>query len=1164
MPHAEFVHLHNHTEYSLLDGACRIVDDKGGPSEMIKFISGYKMPALAITDHGTMSGAIEFYSTCINAGIKPIIGCEIYITDKSRFIKQVAGANQEGSGKTYHLVLLAKDLKGYENLMHIVTLGYLEGFYYKPRVDREVLSKYGQGIIAMSACMHGELGEALRANKNEHALKVVDDYRNIFGADNFYIELMDNGMPEQQALIPKFLEIAKKTNTPVVATNDCHYLRKEDAFAHEVLLCIDTGKKIDDPSRMRFSTDQFYYKSPDEMIKLFSHIPDAAKNTLKIAEKCNLTLDFSHTYLPHFEVPRGEAPEAYLKKLCEAGLKKRYEKITPEIQGRLDFELSVINKMGFAQYFLIVNDFVQYAKDSKIPVGPGRGSGAGSIVSYSLEITDICPLKYGLLFERFLNPDRKTMPDLDIDFADQGRDKVIEYVRNKYGERNVAQIITFGTMQARLVVRDVARVMGFAPTDGDRIAKLIPQGNTLYQAINNVKEIKDIYKSDEKIKRVIDISMKLEGVKRHKGVHAAGIVIAKDEITKFAPLTKATRKLIGETEVITTQYNDDALIKLGLLKMDFLGLRTLTVLDEAEKLIHEYKNKNFDRKTLPLDDEKTFKLLQAADTSGVFQLESPGMKDLLRKLKPTTFEDIIALVALYRPGPMGSGMIDDFVSRKHQKTKIKYDHPTLESILKDTYGVIVYQEQVMQIAQKLAGFSAGQADVLRKAMGKKIQDEMDKQEFEFLEGAKKNNVDKKIAKKIFDLIVHFGGYGFNKSHAAAYGMLAYRTAFLKANYTIEYTCALLTSEIGRGSLAKEEGTRLVMYVQEAKASGIEVLTPDVQKSGTIFGIEGNKIRFGLLAIKNVGEAAANEIIAERRKNGPFKSLQDFYLRLGTRQVSKKVVESLIKAGAFDFTGLKEKVSLPSYVRSKAMDQLELLTNEKNKLAQGQEVLFEIKQDSNKEISPWADHVVLGFEREVLGFYFSGHPLGQYKHLIEAASTHKINALPQDNNVPIRLAGMITSIKRLSVKKTGEQMARFNLENFDGEVEVLVFPKSYVALSKYILNQALVVVKGKISTRDEKPTVLADDIVSLEKYEVKVTEEIKEIYLKFTATGADDEFIGHLKSFLEKSKGHTRVFFKIISHANKEVIMETPLCVNLTEKLFAELKLVLGENSWETR
>ena len=1164
MPHSEFVHLHNHTEYSLLDGACRIVDDKGGPSEMIKFISSHKMPALAITDHGNMSGAIEFYSTCMNEGIKPIIGCEIYITDKSRLIKQVERGREEEAGKTYHLVLLAQDLQGYENLMNIVTIGYLEGFYRRPRVDREVLTKYSKGLIAMSACLHGEVGEALRLGNTAHALKVTDDYRNIFGKDNFYLELMDNGMPEQQALIPKILELSAKTGTLCVATNDCHYLKKDDAFAHEVLLCIETGKRIDDPTRMRFSTDQFYYKSPEEMAKVFSSIPDALKNTLKVAEKCNLTLNFGQTLLPHFEVPGGEPPESYLRKLCEAGLKKRYSDITPEVKNRLEFELSVINKMGFAQYFLIVNDFVQYAKDCKIPVGPGRGSGAGSIVSYSLEITDICPLKYGLLFERFLNPDRKTMPDLDIDFADQGRDKVIEYVRNKYGDRNVAQIITFGTMQARLVVRDVSRVMGFAPSDGDRIAKLIPPGTTLYQAINNVKELKDIYRTDDRIRRVIDISMKLEGVKRHKGVHAAGIVIAKDEITKFAPLTKATRKLIGEQEVITTQYNDDALIKLGLLKMDFLGLRTLTVLDEAEKLIHKYSNKDFDRKNIPLDDPKTFKLLQDADASGVFQLESSGMKDLLRKLKPTTFEDIIALVALYRPGPMGSGMIDDFVSRKHQKTKIKYDHPVLEPILKDTYGVIVYQEQVMQIATNLAGFSAGKADVLRKAMGKKIQDEINRVESEFLDGAHKKQIDKKIAKKTFDLIVHFGGYGFNKSHAAAYGMLAYRTAFLKANYTIEYTCALLTSEIGRGSLAKEEGTRLVNYISEAKASGIEILPPDVQKSDAKFTIEGKKIRFGLLAIKNVGENAVAEIIADRRKNGPFKSLQDFCLRVDTRQANKKVIESLIKAGAFDFLGMKEAVALPSYIRSKAIDQLEVLTNTKNKLVQGQEVLFEMTQSGQKDIAPWPDHVVLGFEREVLGFYMSGHPLGQYKSVIESASTHKINELPQEANLPVTLAGMITSIKRLSSKKTGEQMARFSLENFDGEVDVMVFPKSYAALSKYILNQALVVVKGKLSGRDEKPTVFADDIVSLEKYEVKHVEEVKEIYLKFTAAGVDDDFTGRLKSFLEKSKGPTKVFFKIISHANKQVTIETPLCVALNDKLFAGLRSLLGENSWETR
>ncbi|OGS23055.1 MAG: DNA polymerase III subunit alpha [Elusimicrobia bacterium RIFOXYA2_FULL_39_19] len=1160
MPNSQFVHLHNHTEYSLLDGACRIVNDKGGPSELIKFVSSYKMPALAITDHGNMSGAIEFYSTCINEGIKPIVGCEVYVTDKTRILDK---SKPETIGKTFHLTLLSKDLEGYNNLMRLVSIGFLEGFYYKPRVDYEVLRKYSKGLICLTGCLHGQIPEALASGNKELAYDLLDKYKDIFGAENVYIEIMDNGMVEQRAVLPKLIELANKTETPIVATNDCHYLHKEDAYtSHDALLCIGTGKKLDDPTRLKFSTNQFYYKLPEEMMKVFSAYPEAIKNTIRIAEKCNLRLSFDQTYLPHYEVPKGETADTYLRKLCEAGLKKRYKEVTSAIQARLDFELSVISKMGFSQYFLIVNDFVQYAKNNGVPVGPGRGSGAGAIVSYSLGITDICPLKYGLLFERFLNPDRKTMPDLDIDFADYGRDKVIKYVRNKYGEKNVAQIITFGTMQARLVVRDVARVMGFAVADGDRIAKLIPQGSTLYQSITNVKELKDIYNSDEGIRRMIDISMKLEGLKRHQGVHAAGLVIAKDEITKFAPLIRATRKTIGDEEVVTTQYNDDALIKLGMLKMDFLGLRTLTIIEEAQKLINANKDKNFDLSLVPLDDKNTFKLLQEARTSGVFQLESSGMKDLLRKLKPTIFEDIIALVSLYRPGPMGSGMIDDFVSRKHQKTKIKYDHPCLEPILKDTYGVIVYQEQVMQIAIKLAGFTAGQADVLRKAMGKKIPEEMAKLEVSFMEGAHKNSVDKKISKKTWDLMVHFGGYGFNKSHAAAYGLLAYRTAYLKANYPLEYTCALLISEIGRSSLAKEEGSRLVSYIQEAKESGIEVLPPDVLKSDMPFTVEGEKIRFGLLAIKNVGEMAVKEIIEQRRKSGPYKSLQDFCMRVDTRQVNKKVIESLIKAGAFDFTGLKDKISLPSYVRAKAIDQLEELLERRNKMVQGQDTLFEIAVNENKDVPPWADHVVLGYEREVLGFYFSGHPLAQYKKTIDAATTHTMETLPQDPNELIVLAGMITTIKRLSVKKTNEQMAKFNLENFEGSVEVIVFPKTYAQFNRFVVNQSLVVVKGRISTRDEKPTLIADELIPLEKFEVKAKKEMNEIYLRFTSAGVDDDFIKRLKTNLEKHKGNTKVFFKVKSHANQDVLIETPLKVTVNDKLFADLKSLLGENSWE--
>lgn len=1172
MPHAEFVHLHNHTEYSLLDGACRITDDRGKPSELLKFIAGQKMSALAITDHGNMSGAIEFYSACYDAGIKPIIGAELYITNGSRFVQP---GQPPQSQKNFHITLLAKDKTGYENLMRLSSIAYTEGFYRKPRIDRESLKQFSEGLICLSGCLHGEIPEALRSGNDELAMKLASEYRDIFGKDeddrsNFYIELMDNGMPEQKELLPKLLELAKKTGLPVVATNDCHYLRQEDASSHEIIMCIGTGKKLADPDRLKFATDQFYYKTANEMIKLFSGIPGATENTLRIAERCNLEMQFNQILLPHYTVPEGETPDGYLRKLCGEGLKKKYPEITPPIKQRLEYELGIINKMGFAPYFLIVWDFVEYAKRNNIPVGPGRGSGAGSIVAYSLGITNICPLKYGLLFERFLNPDRKTMPDFDIDFADYGRDAIIEYVLKKYGEKNVAQIITFGTMQSKLAIKDVARVMGFSVADGDRITKMIRQGEPIYQAVNTVKELKDLYRTDENIKKLIDNARQIEGLKRHQGVHAAGLVIAKDDITKYTPLAKSVRKLAGEQAIITTQYNDDALIKLGLLKIDFLGLKTLTILEEAQKLINARNpGIGFDIVNIPLDDKNTYKLLQKGKTAGVFQLESDGMKDLLRKLRPTVFEDIVALISLYRPGPMGAGMLDEFVSRKHQRTGIKYDHPLLEPILKETYGVILYQEQVMQIAQKLAGFSAGQADVLRSAMGKKVPEEIEKQQDIFIEGAKKNGIDRKTAESIYTQILHFGGYGFNKSHAAAYGMIAYRTAYLKANYLLEFVCALFTSEIGKSSITKEEDSRLINYINESKEMNVEILPPDIQKSDTTFSIDGRAIRYALLAIKNVGEHAAKEIVSVRRRDGPFKSFDDFLNRVDSRQVNKKVVESLIKAGTVDSLFLHEEVAVPAWIRARAFSMANSTPGEKKKPAaghSGQSLLFEISGDktAQEKIEPLADHVVLGYEKEVLGFYISGHPLAQHRDLINSASTHKINSLPENESSIIRVAGMITNIKRLTTKKRNEQMAKFRLENFDGEVDVLVFPRTYEASSKVISPQRLIVVKGRINAKDDKPTIIADDIIPLEKYETKTIKQAQEIRLSFTSVGVDDIFIEKLKSCLEKHLGNTQVILKVIEPGKKEVRIETPLKVALTDKFFTDVKVMLGDHSWEIK
>ncbi len=901
-----FVHLHSHSEYSLLDGAARLTDEKGKPGELLKRVAEMKMPALAITDHGNLYGAIEFYQAAKAVNVKPIIGCEMYLAPKSRFDRDSTRGQEEAY---YHFTMLAGTNEGYQNLIQLCSIGFLEGYYYKPRVDKEVLAKHGKGLIALSGCLKGELAQALLAGKDKEALKIVDDYQNIFGKENYYLELMDHGIADQKRQNEKLLELSKKTGVRLVVTNDCHYIKKDDAAAHDALLCIGTGSTLVDPNRMRFDEHEFYYKSPEEMYKLFSHCPEAVRQTLEIAERCNVEIKLDQTLLPHFVVPDGETMDSYLEKLCLEGMKHRYGAESTRHMDRMKYELSVIRKMGFSAYFLIVWDFVRWAKNNGVPVGPGRGSGAGAIVSYTLGITDICPMKYGLLFERFLNPDRRSMPDLDIDFSDGGRERVIEYVRNKYGEKSVAQIITFGSMLARLVVRDVGRVMGFPLAEVDRIAKLIPRelGTTIEMARKNVPELQQECKRNPEIEKLLQTAQRLEGLKRHTGVHAAGIVIAKGDLTQYVPLAK------GAKDVITTQYNDEALLKMGLLKMDFLGLRTLTVIDFACRLVRERHKPDFDLKTIPLDDRATFTLLQEAKAVGVFQLESSGMRDLLRKLHPSVFEEIIALIALYRPGPMGAGMLEEFVKRKHNPKTIKYDHPILEPVLTETYGVILYQEQVMRISRDFAGFTPGQADVLRKAMGKKIPEEIEKLRGQFMEGAKAKNIKEKTAHQVFEQIVTFGGYGFNKSHSTAYGLVSYQTAYLKANYPIEFMTALLTSEIGHSAVGKEEDSKLVNFINEAEAMGIKVLPPDVQKSFSDFSIEDNAIRFGLLAVKNVGNGAVDSIVEARKTGGPFQTFDEFFQRIDLRQANRKVLESLIKAGAFDHFALRFAAAVPCSV-----------------------------------------------------------------------------------------------------------------------------------------------------------------------------------------------------------------------------------------------------------
>ncbi|MDR3195510.1 MAG: DNA polymerase III subunit alpha [Endomicrobium sp.] len=1130
----EFVHLHNHTEYSLLDGACRLTDDNGNPGELFNLIAKeYKMPALAITDHGNMYGAMEFYWAAKRVGVKPILGCEAYVAPKSRFDKNI-DKNAEDGGNYNHLTLLAKNFEGYQNLMRIVSVGFTEGFYYKPRVDKEVLRKYSNGIVAMSGCLAGEVASYLLKGNFEKAEKIAIEYRDIFGLDNFYLEIMDNGLEKQKKVIPGLIELSQKTGIPLVATNDCHFLKKEDAQIHDILLCVGTGKILSDPKRLKFDSDLFYYRSAEDMAKTFNYVPQALKATLEIAEKCNIEINTDKLLLPRFPVPQEYKSDAeYLKTLCRQGLIKRYGNVESEQENRLKHELSVINRMGFASYFLIVSDFVKYAKDNGIPVGPGRGSGAGSMVAYTLGITDICPLKYDLLFERFLNPDRRSMPDLDIDFADSGREQVIEYVRHKYGEEKCAQIITFGSMQSRLVIKDVARVMGFTPTESNNIAKLIPLNASIAEALESSLDLTKLVKADERIAKLIAASQKLEGLKRHTGVHAAGMVIANEEITNYSPLSK------GSKNIITTQYDGVVLPQLGLLKVDFLGLRTLTVIDECVKFIRK-KNPEFDLDNAPLDDEKSYRLLAEARTMGVFQLESKGMRELLKKLKPSNIDDVVALIALYRPGPMGSGMLDDFVNRKHGKTPIIYDHSLQEPILKNTYGVILYQEQVMKMSVATAGFTPGEADSLRKAMSKKIPEVIEKQREKFINGAKEKGIDKKASEKIFNNIVAFAGYGFNKSHSAAYGVVSYRTAYLKANYPLEYLTSLLNSEIGRSAVKDNEESKLVMYWDDAVSFGIKALPPDIQRSNGKFKIEGPDIRFGLLAIKNVGEGLTQSIEQARSVDGKeteFKDWGDFLQRIDLKSTNKKAFECLAKAGVFDSFGgekLETRASLLQSIDS-SVDRAVKIKQDKES-AQG--FLFDSAEtmagaSSLQKAKPLDSFESLKYEKEVLGFYLSGHPLAPRKREITAYSNYRLDKLPEPKeNVDfktariVRIAGMIVSIKKLISKAKKEPYARIKIEDLYGSVDAVLFPKTFERFETYLTQNNVVVVKGGIMGTQGQLEIIVEDIMTIDEAKKKIPPNSGEVHVKLSTARYDDVLGEELKKIFSANKGKAKVYIDL--------------------------------------
>jgi DNA polymerase-3 subunit alpha len=1100
--------------------------------------------AIAITDHGNLFGAVKFFQKAVENGIKPIIGCEIYVAPGSRFEKRSA----KGEETSYHLTLLVKDERGYKNIVKLVSLGYLEGFYYKPRIDLEILKEYSKGLIALSGCLAGEIPSLILKGRIEEAKKKALTYLSIMGEGNFYLELMRHGIPEQDLVNKGLVELSRDLGIPVVATNDVHYIYPEDAIAHEVLLCIQTGKRLDDPGRMRMETDKLYLRSHDEMVELFKDIPEAISATWEIAEKCNFEFDFKSKHLPLFEVPAGYTLESYLREVALKGLEERKRKGElcenipyEEYLNRLEYELEIIEETGFSGYFLIVWDFVKWAKSRGIPVGPGRGSAAGALVSYALGITNVDPLRWGLLFERFLNPERVSMPDIDIDFCKERREIVIDYIKKKYGEKNVAKIIAIGSLSARAVVRDVGRALGFSPKEVDRIAKMIPAtiGITIKEALALEPRLNREIEENEKVRKLMDIAQRLEGLSRHASTHAAGIVITPWELTEYVPLYKADK----DDEDVTTHYDKDDLEALGLLKMDLLGLKTLTVIDTACKLVEQYKGVKIDTDKLPLDDQKTYELLQSGRTEGVFQLESSGMRDLLRRLKPSRFEDLIAIVALYRPGPLQSGMVDEFIERKHGKRPIEYEVPELKEILDETYGVIVYQEQVMMIASKIAGFTLGQADVLRKAMGKKKMDVMQEQKEAFVEGAIKNGYPREFAERLFEKMEKFAEYGFNKSHSASYAFVAYQTAYLKAHYPVEFMAALISSEINNTE-------KVYLYLNECKEFGIKVLPPDINESHVIFRIEGNSLRFGLAAIKGVGEVAA-ETIVKIRGNKPFKSFIDFVSRASGSKINRKTVEALIKAGAFDSFGIDRKHLLM------IMDDILDRVGKSTKKDVRQFSLFEIGEFEEEldtlpipDVPPSTLNERLNWEKETLGFFLTGHPLEIFASKVAKYNTVRISDLADYNDGDqVLICGVVVSIKE-KLTKDGERMAFVNLEDKTGRVELIVFPSVYKDCDILFTMDEPLLVRGVINLDVDGDSVKV--IVNEVALVSKGFDEKKWSCFITIRSDLEDDRIDRLFEVVDGKSGDIPLMVKVVGD-EYEVLIDTGMKVaeEVVERLVKE-------------
>ena len=1145
-----FVHLHCHTDYSLLDGACEI-------GQLMDLVVQQKMPAVAMTDHGNLFGAVEFYNKAKEKGVQPVIGCEVYVSQQGL-------ATRSENDRYNHLVLLCETQEGYRNLLKLVSTSFLEGFYYKPRIDKDLLARHSKGLIAMSACLRGDINETIMANRYEEAKRLAYGYADMFGKENFFLEIQDHGLDQDKVVVPQVHRLSQETRIPLVATNDSHYMRKEDARAHEILLCIQTGKTMSDPQRMRFTQPEFYLKTRDEMLAMFGGLEDALDRTWEIAQRCQVNLEKVKEPFPKFDVPAEHTTDTYFEYVARQGFEKRRGRLEtlrkagalkhdlPEYVERLDREIRMIQQMKFAGYFLIVWDFIRFAKSRGIPVGPGRGSAAGSLVSYSMNITDIDPLENGLLFERFLNPERISMPDIDIDFHTRRRGEVIQYVTEKYGREQVAQIITFGTLGARTAIKDVGRVLDISFGDVDRITKLIPtQLNIkLKEALHQEPAIEDAARKDPRLKEVLEVAVKLEGMARNASMHAAGVVISPVPLQELVPLYKTNK------DEIVTQYDMVGLEKLSLLKMDFLGLTTLDIIQDALALIEQNRGVKLVMEDLPLDDPATYQIFCKAFTSGIFQFESPGMRDILRKYQPSRIEDLCALNALYRPGPIQGGMIDDFIDGKHGRKQVTYDFPELKEVLEETYGVIVYQEQVMQISNRLAGYSLGDADILRRAMGKKKAEEMAAQRERFLQGAKQKGLPQKKVEKVFDLMEKFAGYGFPKAHSAAYAYLAYVTAYLKAHYPLEFLSALLTSEMGNSD-------KVVKYINECREMGIAVLPPDVSSSGKDFTPDGQAIRMGLCAVRNIGAAAADSIIEARRSGEPFQSLYDLCERVDLTTVNRRILENLIKCGAM--SSLQGNRAQLTAMLENAMESGQRAWKDRQS---GQTGLFGMVADqpAHQEhplplLPDWTPQQKLSNEKEVIGIYITGHPLDAYSDKVAELSTHATETLEGlERGAEVAICGILTGIQRKR-NRDGKLWAAMRLEDRTGSVEAMVFSTQYDRLLTALVEDQAVLVRGlALPEENAPPKISVQDIVPLEVARVNLPTLIS-IRIPVGANGTVDKAEA-LNQLFTRKRGETEVRLRLEKPRDFSVILDVTPKVRPDKEFWAEVERICGPESVE--